>query len=162
MSRSIPSDMSIGTLARACGVKVQTIRYYEQIGLIPPARRSSGNQRQYRPLHLDLLQFIRHSRALGFSLDQVREVLTLRDAPNRPCGEVDEIAQRHLDGVEQKISQLMSLREELRNMIGQCAGGTVSSCRIIEVLSDHSKCLAVAHGHLPTDGVPTTGTERTN
>ena len=139
------TDLSIGKLARDCGVKVQTIRYYEQIGLIPAARRSSGNQRQYTETHLDLLKFIRHSRALGFSLDQVRELLALREAPNRPCGEVDKIARRHLVDVEQKIAQLKSLQGELQNMVGQCAGGTVSSCRIIEVLSDHSLCVADDH-----------------
>ena len=139
------SDLSIGHLARDCGVKVQTIRYYEQIGLIPAARRSSGNQRQYTETHLDLLKFIRHSRALGFSLDEVRELLALREAPNRTCEEVDEIAKRHLVDVEQKIAQLQSLQGELKNMVGQCAGGTVSSCRIIEVLSDHSHCVADDH-----------------
>ncbi len=137
--------MSIGEVAREGGIKVQTIRYYEQIGLIPPARRTSGNHRQYTETHLDLLKFIRHSRALGFSLDQVREMLALREAPNRPCAEVDEIARRHLSDVEQKIAQLTSLQDELRHMVGQCAGGTVSSCRIIEVLSDHSQCLADDH-----------------
>jgi Cu(I)-responsive transcriptional regulator len=138
-------DFSIGQIARDAGIKVQTIRYYEQIGLIPPARRSSGNQRQYTPTHLELLKFIRHSRALGFSLDEVRELLTLREAPQRPCDEVDEIARRHLLDVEQKIAQLVSLQGELNNMIGQCAGGTVSSCRIIEVLSDHTRCIADDH-----------------
>jgi len=139
------TDLSIGKLARDCGVKVQTIRYYEQIGLIPAARRSSGNQRQYTETHLDLLKFVRHSRALGFSLDQVRELLALREAPNRKCEVVDEIAKRHLVDVEQKIAQLQSLQGELKNMVGQCAGGTVSSCRIIEVLSDHSHCVADDH-----------------
>lgn len=143
------SDLSIGQLAKDGGVKVQTIRYYEQIGLIPPAYRTAGNHRQYSMRHVDLLKFIRHGRALGFSLDEVRELLALREAPDRACGEVDEIAKRHLVDVEEKISQLQGLQAELKSMIKQCAGGTVSSCRIIEVLSDHSHCIADDHSGQP-------------
>ncbi len=140
------SDLSIGQLAKDGGVKVQTIRYYEQIGLIPAAYRTAGNHRQYTAEHVDLLKFIRHGRALGFSLDEVRELLALREAPNRGCDEVDEIAKRHLVDVELKIEQLQGLRQELNSMVKQCAGGDISSCRIIEVLSDHSHCIAEDHG----------------
>ena len=139
------SDLSIGKLAREGGVKVQTIRYYEDIGLIPPAWRTAGNHRQYTARHVDLLKFIRHSRALGFSLEQIRELLALRDATDQPCEEVDEIAKKHLSGIGQKIAQLQGLQEELENMVRQCAGGDISSCRIIEVLSDHALCLHDKH-----------------
>jgi len=139
------TDLSIGQLAQRGGVKVQTIRYYEQVGLIPPAHRTPGNHRQYKHDHVDLLKFIRHSRALGFSLDQVRELLALRQASDRTCEDVDGIAKKHLADVEQKIDQLKGLQKELQRMVRQCAGGDISNCRIIEVLSDHQECISNDH-----------------
>jgi len=124
---------------------VQTIRYYEQIGLLPEPERSGGNQRIYRQQHLDRLGFIRHSRELGFSLDQIREILSLSDDPSHACEEVDQIARAHLREVESRIRRLQSMRKELKRMISQCAGSQVSDCRIIEVLSDHSLCLSETH-----------------
>ena len=139
-------ECTIGILARAGGVKVQTIRYYEQVGLLPVPRRSPGNQRIYTKAHMDRLKFIRHSRALGFSLDQIRELLALSEDPKRPCDEIDAVARKHLDNVEGKIARLEGLKEELGRMISECAGGKVSACRIIKVLSDHDLCIADDHG----------------
>ncbi len=136
---------SIGQMAKAGNCKVQTIRYYEQIGLLPEPVRSAGNQRVYGRDHLNRLGFIRHSRELGFSLDKIREILALSDDPSHSCEEVDQIARNHLREVESKIRRLESMREELKRMINQCAGNQVSDCRIIEVLSDHSQCLSGRH-----------------
>ncbi|RLA42394.1 MAG: MerR family transcriptional regulator [Gammaproteobacteria bacterium] len=136
---------TIGQMARVWNCKVQTIRYYEQIGLLPEPDRTAGNQRIYLPEHRNRLNFIRHSRELGFSLDQIRKILALNDEPAHSCDEVDRIASTHLQDVESKIKRLQEMRKELKRMVSQCAGGRVATCRIIEVLSDHSLCLSEDH-----------------
>jgi len=140
------NSFTIGWLAEQTNSKVQTIRYYEQIGLMPTPPRSAGNRRLYGPVYANRLAFIRHSRELGFSLDQIRELLDLSDAPDRPCEEAHNLAQRHLSDVEAKIDRLEGLRAELRRMVSECRGGKVSRCRVIEILSDHSLCVATDHG----------------
>ena len=137
---------TIGKLARATGCKVQTIRYYEQIGLLPQAVRSEGNQRLYGQSDIDRLTFIRHSRDLGFSLQAIRDLMSLADEPNRPCEAADAIARAQLAEVERRIARLQALQVELARMIEQCKGGRVSDCRVIEVLSDHSLCETGEHG----------------
>lgn len=132
----------IGTLARRTGTKVQTIRYYEHIGLIPEPGRTGGGQRRYSDVELDRLAFIRHARQLGFSLDAIRELLDLSDRPDHSCAQVDAVAQRQLKEVEARIARLEALRIELRRMIGECSADRVADCRILEVLRDHEECLA--------------------
>lgn len=141
-------DLSIGALAERTGCNVQTIRWYEQTGLLPPALRSPGNQRRYGSAHLDRLAFIRHSRELGFPLEQVRELLTLADSPDRPCADAHAIASAHRAAVRSRIERLSALERELDRMIAHCASGTVSDCRVIEALADHDHghCLAPDHG----------------
>ena len=131
---------SIGQMAKVGNCKVQTIRYYEQIGLLPEPSRSKGNQRIYSQTHRERLIFIRHSRELGFTLDQIRQILLISDDPNHSCEEVDHIARTHLDEVESKIERLKDMRKELKRMISECSCNQVSDCRIIEILSDHSLC----------------------
>ncbi len=133
---------SIGQMAKTGHCKVQTIRYYEQIGLLDKPGRSQGNQRIYTKQQLDRLKFIRHSRELGFSLDHIREILQLSTNPNHSCSQVDQIARSHLKEVESKIKRLNDMKKELKRMLGQCSGQQVADCRIIEVLSDHQLCLA--------------------
>ena len=132
-------EIGIGELARMTGCKVQTIRYYEEIGLMPEPARTAGNQRRYGERHVDRLTFIRHSRELGFPLDAIRELLTLSDRPEQPCDAVDQLARRQLDQVEQRLARLSMLKSELERMIEQCAGGRVRDCRIIEALSDRPR-----------------------
>lgn len=127
--------LSIGDLGKATGTKVETIRYYEGIGLMPAPARSAGNFRSYDSGHLARLSFIRRARDLGFSLNQVRNLLGLSDRKDRPCEAIDAIAREHLAEVDHKIAGLKALRRELNSMIGQCRSGTVSECRIIEALS---------------------------
>ncbi|RMC32055.1 MerR family transcriptional regulator [Paracoccus alkanivorans] len=134
--------LTIGTLAKRTGTKVQTIRYYEQIGLMPEPGRTAGGQRRYGDVELDRLSFIRHSRELGFSLDAIRELLDLSDTPDHSCGHIDAIAQKQLKAVEARIVRLEALRAELKRMIGECSGGAVADCRVLEVLRDHSECLS--------------------
>ena len=132
--------LSIGKLSAAAGVKVPTIRYYEQIGLLPAAERSTGNQRLYTSTASDRLAFIRHARDLGFPLDAIRDLLGMSDRPDQPCAAVDSIAKVQLAAVEGRIARLMALKSELERMIAQCAGGCVADCRVIECLGNHAHC----------------------
>ncbi len=147
---------SIGQVARATACKVQTIRYYEEIGLLPQPVRTAGNQRVYRQADIDRLAFIRHSRDLGFPLEAIRDLLSLSDRPDRSCEAVDGIARAQLDAVEGRIRRLEALRAELARMIEQCRGGTVGTCRVIEVLSDHDLC-GGEHGAGPEATPPAMG-----
>ena len=137
--------LTIGDLSRETGCKVQTIRYYEKIGLMPEPERTAGNQRRYNIGHRDRLAFIRHGRQLGFPLEAIRELLSLADHPEKPCDEADTIARRQLKQVEQRLVRLEALRIELNRMIRECSGGQTADCRVLEVLSDHSECLTDHH-----------------
>ncbi|MGQ0588632.1 MAG: MerR family transcriptional regulator [Sphingosinicella sp.] len=132
--------MKIGELARATGANIETIRYYERIGLLPRPPRTESNYRDYGPKDAERLAFVRHARGLGFDLTDVRSFIDLAEQPDRDCAEADAIASRHLSAVEAKMEQLARLRDELGRMIQECRGGSVSSCRIIETLGDHSRC----------------------
>ncbi len=129
------SFMSIGALASATDTRVETIRYYERIGLLPEPARTGGNYRAYSPDHLARLSFIRRARDLGFTLDQVRALLGLADEKQKDCCDVDEIAREHLAEVDRKIADLRSLRRELNDLLGQCSRGKIADCRIIGALS---------------------------
>ncbi len=138
-------QFSIGEMAKTGNCKVQTVRYYEQIGLLPTPARNAGNQRVYTRAQRDRLRFIRHARELGFPLDRIREILRLGDEPSHSCAEVDQIAREHLRDVASRIERLQSLRAELERMISECTANRVADCRIIEVLSDHKLCLNEEH-----------------
>ncbi|MES2443422.1 MAG: helix-turn-helix domain-containing protein [Pseudomonadota bacterium] len=126
--------MQIGQLARATSTKVETIRFYEKIGLLAPPARTGGNYRDYGERHLARLSFIRRARDLGFTLDQVRALLALADDRDQSCSAVDKVAREHLAQIDQKISDLRALRQELDGIISQCTQGAISECRIIEAL----------------------------
>jgi DNA-binding transcriptional MerR regulator len=143
--------LTIGKLGLAAGVKVPTIRYYEQIGLLPEPDRSSGNQRLYPNATLDRLAFVRHARELGFPLDAIRDLLSLSDNPDQSCAAADAIAKSQLAATKARINRLRALEAELERMVDQCACGTISDCRVIEVLGDHSQC-AHEHGALTDHG----------
>lgn len=141
------TEITIGRLARETGCKVPTIRYYEQIGLLPRPPRSAGNQRRYGPKHVARLGFIRHSRELGFSQLAIRELLKLTDHPDQYCEAVTEIARAHLTDVNRRIDRLAALKMELERMIKACSGGRTAECRIIETLADHFHDHCLARGH---------------
>ena len=134
------ADVSIGRAATATGVKVPTIRYYEEVGLLPRAPRTDSNRRLYGPGDLARLRFIRHARELGFEVDDIRALLALQSAPQQTCSAVDAIARAHLSEVERRIESLLALKRELERMIKGCKRGRVAQCRIIEVLQDHAQC----------------------
>lgn len=131
--------MPIGSLAERTGVKVETIRYYEKVGLLPPPERSYGNQRRYGRRHLMRLAFIKHARDLGFSVGSVRTLLNLSDKPDMACDEAHKAASRHLADVRGKIAQLKSLEAELERIARSCfGGGPVRECAVIDALADHA------------------------
>lgn len=132
--------MKIGELSRATGTNIETIRYYERIGLLPAPDRTAANYRSYGSAHRSRLSFVRHSRELGFTIEEIRSLLDLSDDPARDCGEADRIATRHLEQVEEKIAQLGLLRDELTRIVGRCRGGLAGDCRVIEALADHRRC----------------------
>jgi DNA-binding transcriptional MerR regulator len=128
--------LQIGDLAAATATKVETIRYYERIGLLPAPGRTAGNYRAYGRRHLERLSFIRHARELGFSIAAVRDLLRLSDDPDRPCEGADRIARTHLVDVERRIARLIALKEELERMLARCEGGRIAECRVIEALAE--------------------------
>lgn len=129
--------MKIGDLARATGTRVETIRFYEAEGLLPPPARNSSNYRVYELAHLERLSFIKRSRDLGFKLDQVRELLRLADDPGSSCAGVDVITARHIAEIDRRLADLSTLRGELVRRLDSCQGPTIAHCRIIEALSPH-------------------------
>ena len=135
---------SIGEAARRSGVKVPTIRYYEQIGLLPPPARSQGHRRHFEDADLRRLAFIRHARELGFAVEAIRALLSLQDHPDQSCAAADEIARARLAEVERRIASLTALGIELERMVSECARGKVAQCRVIETLGDPSH----RHGRL--------------
>ena len=130
--------MSIGELASATGAKVNTIRFYEDSQVMPVPERTASGRRRYGGDDLRRLRFIRRARGLGFSLDEIRSMLALSDNPEGDCGEVNLIASGHLKTVEAKIEQLTSLRDELSRITRICEGGSVSRCRVLEVLENEA------------------------
>lgn len=134
------AGFTIGKLSEATDTKVQTIRYYESIGLMAPFTRTEGGHRLYDVEDRKRLTFIRHARELGFSIDAIRELLSLSDNPQTSCERADDIASRQLEEVEQRLKRLKALQKELKRMVVECGHGRVSDCRVIEVLSDHRLC----------------------
>ncbi|MCY7280436.1 MAG: helix-turn-helix domain-containing protein [Sphingomonas bacterium] len=128
--------MKIGELARVTGVKAETVRFYERIGLLPAPDRTVSNYRDYGADDRERVLFIRNARRLGFEIADLRSLLGLAQHPEMDCGEVDRIATGHLEAVDQKIVLLGRLRTELRRMISQCRGRQLSDCRIMNSLVD--------------------------
>ena len=139
------NPVTIGALASVTGVKVPTIRYYESIGLLPVPSRTENNRRCYDGATMQRLRFIRHARELGFEVNAIRQLLELSDQPDRPCCEVDAIAQRHLVDIESRIVRLKALKTEVSRMIEHCAQGTVADCRVIDALAHHEHCVHDQH-----------------
>ena len=138
---------TIGALARHAGCAVQTIRHYEQIGLLPLPGRTQGGHRVYGRAHRDRLAFIRHARELGFDVESIRALLRLADHKDTPCADADRIAAEHLSAVRDRIAKLRLLETELARMVEDCPGGSAGDCHVLEVLPDHS------HAHCVTEHV---------
>ncbi|MAC79275.1 MAG: MerR family transcriptional regulator [Rhodobacteraceae bacterium] len=137
---------SIGEMSRRTGVKVATIRYYEETGLLAAPARTSGNQRRYGQGELDKLGFIRHARDLGFSLEAIGALIDLQDHPDRSCLEANQIATGQLSEVRARIRRLQALETELARIAEGCDGdGTADCCYVLRSLADHDQCVT-EHG----------------
>ena len=130
--------LMIGDLAAATGTKVNTIRFYEETGLMRRAARTATGRLTYDIEDLKRLRFIRRARKLGFETKEIRSLLALSDRPEAPCEDVTVIALSHLTDIEAKISQLTRLRDELHRTTRLCAGGSISQCQILEQLAESS------------------------
>ena len=126
--------LAIGALSERTGCKVETIRFYEQEGLLPAPPRSPGGYRLYGNDHLKRLTFIRRARKLGFSVDEVRKLLKLADERKRPCAEVRVMAGAHLEDVRVKIADLRAMERVLRETVARRADGRRADCPLIEAL----------------------------
>lgn len=128
--------LTIGKLAKAADVKVPTIRFYEQIGLLPEPRRTASDRRVYDDGAAHRLAFIKHARQLGFPIEAIRTLLNLADDPDQACGDANILAEEQLASVESKIAQLQALRSELKRMVEAGCNGLAGECRVIETLSE--------------------------
>lgn len=137
-----PETFTVGKLARAVNTKAVTVRYYEQLGLLPLASRNAAGYRVYSEDDRSRLLFIRRSRALGFSLDDIRELLDFADHRRDSCAAVDAKVARQLEQVRERIRDLQGLERELQRLIDCCEGGTINECRIIESLGRHPRARA--------------------
>lgn len=133
---SIPSHMGIGELSKITGVNIETIRFYERQELLPDPPRTAGGHRCYNRDHLKRLTFIRRSRQLGFSMKEIKELLTLVDDGGYTCGEIKEITNEHAKNVQQKIADLQRMEKMLTDISMHCADGQLPDCPIIEALSE--------------------------
>lgn len=126
--------MKIGEAAAASGCHLETVRYYERIGLLPGPPRTPGGYRNYRSTDVDRLRFVSRGRALGFSLQEVRSLLRLAENEALSCKEVDRLARGHLEDIRTRIDDLQRMASELERVIHSCDGGQCGQCTILETL----------------------------
>lgn len=128
--------LTIGELSERTGCSVQTIRYYEREGLLPPAARTRGNYRLYGPSHLEQLAFVRNCRALDMTLEEIHQLLRVREAPHQSCGEVNAIVDHHIEQIAQRIQELQQLQTRLKGLRKLCREAqAAASCKILGTLS---------------------------
>jgi MerR family mercuric resistance operon transcriptional regulator len=127
--------LSIGKVAQQAGVSVETIRFYERKGLIDEPQRKESGYRQYQEDDINKLMFIQHAKTLGFSLNEIRDLMSLRDDASTTSREIKHIAQIKLDDIDEKIRMLRSMRRTLKKLVDQCPGeGPTCECPILEAL----------------------------
>ena len=126
--------MRIGKLATSCGCPVETIRYYEKIGLLPPPARLANGYRSYDAVHGKWLQFILRSRGLGFSQNEVRQLTDLAHQKRPACVEVHDVLQEHVDDVQERIRELERMKRALVRLKDKCHDGTLHDCPVIDEL----------------------------
>lgn len=149
--------IAIGLLSKLTGANIETIRYYERVGLVSAPQRSPGGYRLYGPEQLKRLNFIRRARTLGFSLGEVRTLLRLADERRRPCGELRVVAEAHLRDVRSRMADLRRIERALAMTVARCAEGRRGACPLIEMLHRNG---SAAGGAEPVDGAREAGTRR--
>jgi MerR family transcriptional regulator, mercuric resistance operon regulatory protein len=128
------TQISIGELSRLTGVNIETVRYYERIRMLPPPPRTASRRRVYDATHRRILAFIRRSRELGFSLDEIRALIRLGGPEKATCREVHEVAAHHLEDIRAKIADLRKLERLLAKTVAQCSGKMVPDCPVLNIL----------------------------
>ena len=126
--------MKISDAAAASGCHLETIRYYERIGLMPAPARTTGRYRNYRVADVERLRFVARGRGLGFSLEEIRSLLRLAQDPVMSCGEVDQLARQHLSDIRARIEDLQRMADELERTANSCGGGQRGACTILDTL----------------------------
>jgi MerR family mercuric resistance operon transcriptional regulator len=129
--------MRIGMLARQTGCQVETIRYYERVGILPEPQRGLNNYRHYGEMHRRRLRFVRRCRDLGFRLEEVRNLLGMIDGGTQSCAEVEALARQHLDEIQTKIADLRQMESRLGQLLASCRGGNMPDCSLLELLFDN-------------------------
>lgn len=123
----------IGMLSQLSGIHIETIRYYEKVGLLPAASRASNGYRQYDDASVERLAFVRRARELGFTIDEIRELLALAHHPDQTCSDADRMTRSHLEAIEGKIRDLQRMRRALRQVV-DCHGQTAEHCQLLRAL----------------------------
>jgi MerR family copper efflux transcriptional regulator len=142
--------MNIGEAASASGVSAKMIRHYESVGLLPEAARTDAGYRQYGERELNALRFVRHSRDLGFSIGQIRELLGLWQNRKRPSRQVKALAQAHIEELDAKLAELQAMKATLEHLVHCCHGDDRPDCPIIESLAQpHEADTAAAAASVP-------------
>lgn len=155
--------MRIGEIARHAGVPVETVRYYEKVGLLPEPQRTSNGYRAYGPRHLDRLQFIRRCRSLDMAQDEIRELIRLSEQPGADCSDVDALLARHLRHVRERLQELRQLEQTLVSLRDACSNNrTIRDCGILGGLSSELETAPATdtHNHIP--GSPGQNSSRSN
>jgi MerR family mercuric resistance operon transcriptional regulator len=129
-------------LAQRTGCNLETVRYYEKVGLLPEPPRTPSGYRNYDASHERRLRFVLRARELGFSLEEIRELLRLVDERDQPCAEARTVAAAHLDDVRAKIADLKRMERVLNDVVTQCAAGALSECPLIETLFEGGSAVA--------------------
>ena len=130
--------MNIGQAAKLSGVSAKTIRYYEGIGLIPPAARTEAGYRSYAEQDVQILRFVERARSLGFSVDDVSRLLSLWASKQRKSAEVKRLAEQHIQTIDKKVRELETMRDVLQHLVSQCHGDDRPQCPIIDELAERS------------------------
>ena len=150
-----PLPLNIGQAAKASGMSAKMIRHYESVGLFPEAGRSEAGYRQYSDKDVHTLRFVRQSRDLGFSIEQIRELLGLWQNRRRPSRQVKALAQAHIQELEQKLQELQTMKATLEHLVHCCHGDERPDCPIIERLADDTPVLPASTMHHRTAGLRT-------
>ncbi|MCK7546530.1 Cd(II)/Pb(II)-responsive transcriptional regulator [Marinobacter koreensis] len=144
--------MKIGDISKRSGIPVETVRYYEKIGLLPEPQRNANGYRSYSPAHLDRLLFIKRCRNLDMAQDEIRELIRLAEQPEADCSDVDALLARHLNHVRERLKELQSLEQTLLTLQAACADSrTVRECGILDGLNADLEALdpKPSHTHVP-------------
>jgi MerR family mercuric resistance operon transcriptional regulator len=135
ITKTRAATLPIGEVSKRSGVNIETIRYYERLGLLPKPRRSANGRRVFEGEHLKRLTFIRRARALGFSQDEVRALLVLADGGAESCGEVRDLANVHLHSIREKIADLKKMERVLSDTVSRCKGADAPACPVLDALA---------------------------